>query len=64
MLAKSVSHLYVVVVEKGRKDTVAGWSEFVKPYNDESKFLSSVWSSEGSPRGGQTFEKMKHSKRQ
>ena len=49
---------------KGRKDTVAGWSEFVKPYADESNFWGSVWSSKGSPRGGQTFEKMKHSKRQ
>ena len=49
---------------KTRKDTVAGWSEFAKPYADESKFWSSVWSSEGSPRGGQTFENMKHSKRQ
>jgi hypothetical protein len=51
---------------KTRKDTVAGWSEFVIPYADESKFWtrSSVWSSEGSPRGGQTFVNMKHSKRQ
>ena len=43
---------------------VAGWTEFVKPYAEESKFWRSVWLSEGKPVLGSTFENMKQSKRQ
>ena len=49
---------------KVRKEIVPGWTELVKPYADESKFWKSIWTSEGEPRGGQTFENMKYSKRQ
>ena len=47
-----------------KKDIVPGWSEFVKPYADGSKFWCSFWKSEGKPTLGQTYENMKLSKRQ
>ena len=43
---------------------VAGWSEHVKPFAQESKFWSSVWVSLGRPTYGEVFENMKLSKRQ
>ena len=54
-----------VGISSNRKtNVVAGWSEFVKPYADESKFWSSVWKSQGKPIFGQVFENMKLSKTQ
>ena len=41
-----------------------GWAEYVKPYCEESKFWSSVWSSSGKPNTGPLFELMKHSRNQ
>ena len=41
-----------------KKDIVPGWSEFVKPYADESKFWCSFWKSEGKPTLWQTYENM------
>ena len=43
---------------------VAGWSEHVKPYADESKFWDSVWQSMGSPTHGDVFNNMRSSKNQ
>ena len=51
----------------GRDDaklTKPGWTEYVKPYCDESKFWHSVWLSSGSPNAGPLFEYMKSSKGQ
>ena len=51
----------------GRSDgyhTIAGWSEYVKPYCEESKFWHSVWVSSGSPNTGPMYEHMKSSKGQ
>ena len=44
--------------------TTPGWSEYVHPYCEESKFWHSVWLSSGKPSSGPTFEVMKSSKRQ
>ena len=41
-----------------------GWSEYVKPYCDESKFWHSIWQSSGSPNTGPLFENMRISKGQ
>ena len=43
---------------------VAGWSEHVKPYAEESKFWFSVWQSLGKPTQGDVFFRMKASKNQ
>ena len=40
---------------RAKKDIVLGWTEFVIPYAEESKFLRSVWLSEGKPVFGSTF---------
>ena len=46
-----------------RKST-PGWSEFVKPFLDESKFWNSLWLSAGKPVVGALFEAKKQSKQQ
>ena len=46
------------------KLTKPGWTEYVKPYCDESRFWHSVWLSSGSPTAGPLFEYMKSSKGQ
>ena len=43
---------------------VAGWSEHVKPYAEESKFWGSVWESLGRPCYGEAFKNMKQSRSQ
>ena len=43
---------------------VAGWSEYVKPYAEDSKFWFSVWESLGKPMEGEIFSRMKMSKNQ
>ena len=48
----------------GGKKPVAGWSEFVKPYADESKFWHSLWTSAGKPIAGDLVQAMKQSKNQ
>ena len=48
----------------GHKQAKPGWSEFVKPYSDESKFWNSLWESAGKPRYGSLFEAMKQTKHQ
>ena len=45
--------------KKGKR--IAGWSEHVRPYADESKFWYQVWCSYWKPREGPVFENMKHS---
>ena len=50
-------------VGKG-KTVVAGWTEHVKPYAEDSKFWGSIWASMGKPNSGDCFEMMKNSKRQ
>ena len=47
----------------GKKRT-PGWSEFVKPYLEESKFWNSLWESAGKPSGGDLFNAKKQSKQQ
>ena len=41
-----------------------GWSEFVKPYSEESKFWHSLWVSAGKPHAGALYEAMKQTKNQ
>ena len=48
----------------GNFTPIPGWSEYVKPYKDESKFWFSIWSSQGMPRQGDVFSMMRQSKNQ
>ena len=43
---------------------LAGWSEFVKPYQDEAKFWHAVWVSAEKPRQGELFNVMRQTKSQ
>ena len=43
---------------------VPGWSEFVQPYYEESKFWHSVWESAGKPAEGQYLQSMRQAKHQ
>ena len=46
------------------KSVVAGWSDHVKPYAEDSKFWFSVWKSLGKPRHGDIFHLKSASHRQ
>ena len=46
------------------KNLLIGWKEFVKPFQEESKFWHSIWVSSGKPMIGQVFQLMKSSKHQ
>ena len=48
----------------GKKRPTTGWSEHVKPYQDESKFWFSVWISLGKPGYGDVYNNMRYSKNQ
>ena len=48
---------------KNRKCT-PGWSEFVQPYQDESKFWHSLWTSAGRPNYGALYQSMKQARQQ
>ena len=50
--------------KKKRPSSVAGWSEFVKPYAEDNRFWSEIWKSEGKPKFGYIFENMKNSQKQ
>ena len=43
---------------------VAGWNEFVKPYQDEAKFWFSIWTSYGRPQNNEIHHMMRSSKNQ
>ena len=43
---------------------VPGWTEFVQPYYEESKFWQSIWESAGKPAEGQLIQLMRESKHQ
>ena len=48
----------------GRVQPTAGWTEYVKPFCEESKFWSSIWYSSGKPSTGPLYELMRSSKSQ
>ena len=48
----------------GHAKVVPGWSEYVKPYSEESKFWAATWRSASKPRAGALFQAMQHSKQQ
>ena len=48
----------------GKSLIIPGWSEYVKPFCDESKFWYSVWLSAGQPQEGSLFSVMRDSKLQ
>ena len=50
--------------KKERRKNLAGWNEFVKPYQDESKFWHGVWAAAGKPTNGDLYTTMKQSKMQ
>ena len=50
--------------QSGHSQVVPGWSEYVKPYAEDSRFWCAVWHSAGKPRGGAVYEAMLLSKRQ
>ncbi len=37
---------------KGQKTPIPGWSEYIKPYRDQSIFWHKLWQDNGSPRAG------------
>ena len=41
-----------------------GWTEYVKPFSEESKFWCSVWLSAGKPGHGSLYDVMRDPKRQ
>ena len=43
---------------------IPGWTEYVKPFSDESKFWSAVWQSAGKPVQCSLYDMMMYSKRQ
>ena len=47
----------------GTKDT-PGWNEFVRPYQDDSKFWYGVWGAAGRPQAGDVYHNMRQSKAQ
>ena len=51
---------------KGNKkgSIIAGWSEYVKPFAEDSSFWFSIWESLGRPNQGEIFMRMKQSKTQ
>ena len=48
----------------GAHDIVQGWTQYVKPFCDESKFWHATWYSAGQPRAGPLYDIMSYSKRQ
>ena len=48
----------------GQPGQVAGWTEHVKPFHDESKFWHGLWTSSGKPLAGPLFNIMKQAKMQ
>ena len=49
---------------ENKKNKIAGWNQYVKPYADECDFWHKVWTSAGKPIGDYLYHKMKQSKRQ
>ena len=50
-------------VRSGRK-VLAGWNNFVKPFQDDCKWWYSVWCEQGKPKSGIVFDHMKEAKKQ
>ena len=48
----------------GQHQAVPGWTDYVRPYSEESKFWFATWQSAGKPRAGALFQAMLYSKRQ
>ena len=48
----------------GHRKATPGWSEFVQPYLEESKFCHSLRDSAGKPLAGALFDAMKQTKKQ
>ena len=48
----------------GQPQAVPGWSDYVKPYAEESRFWFATWQSAGKPRAGGLYDAMIYSKRQ
>ena len=49
---------------RANASVVPGWTQYVKPFSDESKFWCATWHSAGQPRAGPLYEIMLHSKSQ
>ena len=64
-VAKETLPLSGGTAKKGHSgDIVAGWSEHIKPYAEDSKFWFSIWESLGKPLQGDVFNRMRLSKNQ
>jgi hypothetical protein len=48
----------------GHRKATPGWTDFVKPFLDESKFWNSLWVSAGKPVAGALFEAKRQTKQQ
>ena len=52
------------VPRQGHTQAVPGWTAYVKPFSDDSKFWFATWGSAGKPIAGALHEAMLYSKRQ
>ena len=50
--------------KSGQRKCTPGWSEHVKPYQEESKFWHSLWMSAGRPNYGALYNSMKQARQQ
>ena len=48
----------------GQSPAVPGWNEYVKPFQDESKFWNGLWKAAGSPQYGDLYNNQMSSKMQ
>ena len=46
------------------KNVVPGWTQYVKPFSEDSKFWCATWQSAGQPQAGALYQAMLYSKRQ
>ena len=49
---------------QNRKRTMPGWNEYVRPYQEESKFWYGLWRAAGAPNNGELYDTMKRFKMQ
>ena len=47
---------------QGKSDIIPGWSEYVKPYSEDSNFWYAIWLSAGKPNQGHLYDAMMKSK--
>ena len=51
-------------LRQGGQKVIPGWTEYVKPYQDESLFWNEVWCAAGCPEVGELYEINRQAKMQ